>query len=118
MIKQAKFKDFTREEFDKNYVYGLDPIVDGLEYRECTDTCKIPKDMSGRAARIGNDLIQQYHDNCMRSAKVFNNWERRWEVYQLVEVKCAVLKKKNNIFFLDKMKTQLKEYEEEIFKLR
>ena len=79
--------------------------MSGLDYVECKDTCRIPKEMSGRASKIGADLIRNYHENCMRSAKTFNNWERRWEQHQLVEAKCHVLRLKNSIHFLDQMKT-------------
>ena len=105
LTKSSSFKNFTKEEFDNQFVYGLDPIMDGLEYVECKDQCKIPKEMSGRAAKIGNDLVRSYHENCMRSAKTFNNWERQWEQHQLLEAKCHVLRVKNSINFLDQMKT-------------
>ena len=68
-MMKAHFKEFTREEFDKNYTYGLEPVMKGIEYHDCVELCQVPKEMSGRASKIGNDLIYLYHERCLMATK-------------------------------------------------
>ena len=92
-MMKAHFKEFTRAEFDKNYVYGLEPVIKGQDFHECVELCQVPKEMSGRASKIGNDLIYLYHERCLMSTKNFDHFEGRFKVDILAEMKCHVMQK-------------------------
>ena len=52
-LAKMQFKEFNREEFDKNFLYGYEPILKGMDYFECESKCFAPKQISGRASEIG-----------------------------------------------------------------
>ena len=108
-MMKAHFKEFTREEFDKNFLHGLGPVLQGVDYYECAEKCKIPKEMSGRASKTGNELIEMYYERCLMATKNFDHFENRFKVDILAEMKCHVMKKEINLKFLGKMEKELVE---------
>ena len=74
--------------------------------------------MTGRASKIGNDLIEMYYERCLASTKNFDHYEGRFKVDILAEMKCHAMKKEISVMFLEKMTKQLKEKETEIFALK
>ena len=51
-MKKAHFKEFDMNEFDKNFIYGLQPVLDGQSYHHCQDSCGRPKRLSERASGV------------------------------------------------------------------
>ena len=67
--KKANLKEFDKSEFEKNFVYGMQPVLDGWDYYDCKINCKYPRDLSKRAGQLGTAHIEEYFDGCLRQAE-------------------------------------------------
>ena len=53
-MMKAHFKEYDRAEFDSQFIYGLQPVLDGQPYHSCMTKCYYPKQVSKRASHYGN----------------------------------------------------------------
>ena len=60
--------------------------------------------MSGRAAKFGAELQDEYYARCLDKTKTFNHIDHRYEVDPLEEMKCHVMKREISLMFLEKMR--------------
>ena len=79
--------------------------------------CSHPKNISNRASKLGNDLMDEFYERCLNNAKKFNHIKHRYEVDVLEETECHVMKKQISILWLDKMTKQFKEHEQAVLDL-
>ena len=86
-------------------------MIKGYDYHDCVEKCRIPKQVSGRAAKFGADLQQEYFAMCLDKTKTFNHIEHRFEVDPVAELRCHVMRKEINIMFLEKMQKEFTDSE-------
>ena len=65
MLK-CKFKEYDKAEFDKNFMYGLKPVENAYDYHNCRTTCEYARNVSGSAALIGTNHLNEYYEGCLR----------------------------------------------------
>ena len=115
VMDKARFKEFNKEEFDKNFIYGLDPILKAQDYTACQDKCEDARKLSGRAGKLGQTLINDYYAKCLEASKRFDHVEHRWEIDRYLEIKCSVTRQQTSIAYLRKMQSEFKQKNKQIF---
>jgi len=116
MLK-THFKEYDREEFNNQFIFGLQPVLDGQPFHSCMTKCNHPKNVSARASHTGNQLMEQFYDACLAKTKVFNHYNSRYEIDVLAETECHVMKKQISLLFLNKMIKEFKEKHNDIISL-
>ena len=91
------FEEFDRAEFDKHFQYGYQPILRGMDYYECENTCRMPKNISGRAAEIGKVIMDEFYEKCLSKTKNFNHIKHHYEIDVIGEMKCHVMRREISI---------------------
>ena len=115
VMDKARFREFSREEFDKNFLYGFEPILKAQDYTTCHDKCEDARKLSGRAGKLGQSLISEYYAKCLETSKRFDHVEHHWEIDKFIEIKCSVTRQETSIAYLRKMQAEFKEKNARIF---
>ena len=68
-MKKANFKEYDMSEFENNFVYGLQPVLDGQSYHHCQDSCTRPKRLSERASGVAQGLMDEFYEKCLIKTK-------------------------------------------------
>ena len=110
-------KEFNMDEFEKYYIFGLQPVLDGSKYQYCISSCERPQQLTKRASKLGADMMDDYYDGCLLKTKKFNHIKHYYEVSVLEEMKCHVMRKQISLKFLDSMKEQFSKHQDEIIKI-